>query len=149
MPRRRSTRLLILAIIVGLSGSLAYTAATRLAQSHAAAPPVAVAAPVDSVTLVAGEPNTLAIPAAVAQAMGVRTAEVETAPSQRPLVLSGSLGLDPNKLISIHTRFPGEVMSIGMVLDKSLSQAPLSPGEAPRMRPCNSAIPSKRINSWP
>ena len=40
---------------------------------------------------------------------------VEQAPSPEPLRLPGSLGLDPNLLVPVHSRFPGEVARLATV----------------------------------
>jgi cobalt-zinc-cadmium efflux system membrane fusion protein len=47
------------------------------------------------------------------KSLGVRVAEVKSAPSLLPLRLPGSLFLDPNRLVRVHSRFSGEAVSIG------------------------------------
>ena len=45
--------------------------------------------------------------------VGIRTAEVLQAPPPEPLKLPGSILLDPNRLVRVHSRFPGELVSLG------------------------------------
>ncbi len=72
-----------------------------------------------SVALVEGHPNTLrfVIPEAVKE-LQIQTAKVEQA---RPgvLELNGSLGPDTDRLLPVRSRFPGEVMEIGQVQDRT------------------------------
>ena len=51
-------------------------------------------------------------PEAVA-AIGLRLVEVEHAPAPEPLRLPGYLLVDPNTLVPIHSRFPGQVITLG------------------------------------
>jgi cobalt-zinc-cadmium efflux system membrane fusion protein len=46
-------------------------------------------------------------------AIGLKFVEVEHAPAPEPLRLPGYLLVDPNSLVPIHSRFPGEVVRIG------------------------------------
>lgn len=48
-----------------------------------------------------------------AEILGLKVAEVKQAPRPEPLRLPGSLFLDPNRLVHVHSRFNGEVVSIG------------------------------------
>jgi cobalt-zinc-cadmium efflux system membrane fusion protein len=52
------------------------------------------------------DPNT-------ARQLGVTIDEVRRAPSTSRLRLTGSLFIDPSRLVHIHARFPGEVVAIG------------------------------------
>lgn len=45
--------------------------------------------------------------------IGLKFVEVEHAPAPEPLRLPGYLLVDPNSLVPIHSRFPGEVVQIG------------------------------------
>lgn len=51
--------------------------------------------------------------------LGLRLAEVRSAPAPEPLRLPGSLFLDPNRLIHVHSRFGGEAVSIGQAVDEN------------------------------
>src|SRR5256885_12959561 len=58
--------------------------------------------------------KTLAVPCAVRRALDIRTTEVVTASRPRTLPpLTGCLALDTNRLVRVHTRFAGEVVSLG------------------------------------
>jgi len=59
--------------------------------------------------------------------VGIDTAVVEAAPPPEPLKLPGSILLDPNRLVRIHSRFPGELVSLGHP-----ATSPLNPGTEPR-----------------
>jgi cobalt-zinc-cadmium efflux system membrane fusion protein len=67
--------------------------------------------------LVPGTTDTLSVSDEAMRTLGVSTAPAEPAPPPEPLRLSGSLLLDSNKLAHVHTRFPGEVVKIGTVID--------------------------------
>jgi cobalt-zinc-cadmium efflux system membrane fusion protein len=54
---------------------------------------------------------------------GVKTQAVRQSPSPQPLRLPGSLFLDPNRLIHVHCRFPGEVVLLGEVEEKGQRRA--------------------------
>lgn len=68
--------------------------------------------------------DALELPADVVKALGVKTAEVIPAPPPEPLKLDGSLFLDANRMVHIHTRFAGEVVELG-----ELEAAPPVPGD--------------------
>jgi cobalt-zinc-cadmium efflux system membrane fusion protein len=69
-----------------------------------------------SAALVAGEPDTVRLPADVAKKVGMRAVPVEPAGEPRAVELSGSLAFDTDHLARVHTRFPGEVVEISPVL---------------------------------
>jgi len=77
--------------------------------------------PALSVELVKGQPNTLSVPEAVQQSLGIRQGKTENivaaeAPRKpRPLVLPGSTALDDTKLSRVRTRFSAEVIEIHKV----------------------------------
>jgi cobalt-zinc-cadmium efflux system membrane fusion protein len=80
-----------------------------------------------AVELIPGKPHTLSVPQEVRTALGIRKGKAEQVTAARlptrtrPLVLSGSTALDPNRLMRIRARFaPAEVVSIGEVADFSL-----------------------------
>jgi len=69
----------------------------------------------------------------VVAALGIKTSRVETAPKHERLNLSGSLFLDANRMVRVHGRFGGEVVSVGLVVADG-TPAPLNsppPGARP------------------
>lgn len=76
-------------------------------------------------SLVPKAPETLELPVDVVKALGVKTAKVIAAPPPEPLKLDGSLFLDANRMVHIHTRFAGEVVELG-----ELDSSPPAPGES-------------------
>jgi cobalt-zinc-cadmium efflux system membrane fusion protein len=73
-----------------------------------------------SVALDPTDPDTLrfVLPAAK-ETLGVRTTEVKKSTQPRLLELNGSLAPDTDKLLPVRSRFPGEVMEIGKVADRT------------------------------
>ena len=65
--------------------------------------------------LVKDKPETLRVSPDAVQAIQLKTTPVEQAPPPEPLQLPGSLGLDPNLLVPVHARFPGEVARLAEV----------------------------------
>ena len=63
--------------------------------------------------VVAGDSPTVRLSSEAEAALGVKTAAVRTAPHGDSLMLTGSLLLDSNRLAYVHSRFSGEVVSIG------------------------------------
>lgn len=63
-----------------------------------------------------GEESMVVSPEAVAT-IGLEFVEVEAAPAPEPLRLPGYLLVDPNSLVPIHSRFPGEVVDIGTTVE--------------------------------
>lgn len=74
--------------------------------------------------------DTLRFTAEGMKTVGVETVEVQLAPPPEPLKLPGSVLLDPNRLVRIHSRFPGELVSLGTV--SSHFAAPAGPHAQPR-----------------
>ncbi|HEY2250802.1 MAG TPA: efflux RND transporter periplasmic adaptor subunit [Planctomycetaceae bacterium] len=70
---------------------------------------------VPRIEIVAGRPDTIRFTDEAYQTLGVQTVEVQPAPPPDPLRLPGSLVLDPNRLVRIHSRFTGELIQIGNV----------------------------------
>jgi cobalt-zinc-cadmium efflux system membrane fusion protein len=77
------------------------------------------ARPAQRVEVVAGQPETIRFSDEAFQTLAVRTVEVEPAPPPDPLRLPGSLMLDPNRLVRVHSRFTGELVRIGTVGENS------------------------------
>jgi len=67
------------------------------------------------VEVVADRPNTIRFSDEAYMTLAIRTVEVELAPPPDPLRLPGSLVLDPNRLVRVHSRFTGELAKIGTV----------------------------------
>src|SRR5262249_43271319 len=67
------------------------------------------------VEVVAGQPDTIRFTNEAFETLAVRTVAVELAPPPEPLRLPGSLQLDPNRLVRVHSRFTGELVSIATV----------------------------------
>ncbi len=65
--------------------------------------------------LVPDKPDTIRIAPEAVKAIALKTTAVEQAPRPDPLRLPGSLGLDPNLLVPVHSRFPGEVARLATV----------------------------------
>jgi cobalt-zinc-cadmium efflux system membrane fusion protein len=79
--------------------------------------------------LVEGEPDAVRLPPGVVTTLGIATAPVRVPERSRILELSGSLALDTSLLAHVHTRFDGEVVELGTVVD------PGSAGGTPVRRP--------------
>jgi cobalt-zinc-cadmium efflux system membrane fusion protein len=65
------------------------------------------------VEIVRGHPETLQFSRESYNKLQIRTVEVKPAPPPEPLRLPGSLQLDPDRLIKIHSRFTGELVRVG------------------------------------
>src|SRR5487761_1233499 len=63
--------------------------------------------------LVPGRPDTLEVSEEAVKSIDLQTFHVAAAHAPDPLRLPGSLGLDPNRLVPVHSRFPGEVVKLG------------------------------------
>ncbi len=68
----------------------------------------------ESVSVVPGRADALSFQdSSVLERLQVEVGEVALAGHPEPLRLPGSLLLDPNRVVRVHSRFPGEVVSIG------------------------------------
>jgi cobalt-zinc-cadmium efflux system membrane fusion protein len=68
--------------------------------------------------LVDGSPATLRFTSTEAlELLAVRVQDVSAAPPPRTVRLHGTLAIDPNRLVHVHSRFPGEVVTIGQRTD--------------------------------
>lgn len=65
--------------------------------------------------IVEGRVDTIRFDPAVYEQQGIRTVAVRSAPPPEPLRMAGSLVIDPNRLIRVHSRFSGEVVAIKML----------------------------------
>jgi cobalt-zinc-cadmium efflux system membrane fusion protein len=120
--RIKSTGVVILALAV-LGAFLAYVMGVPIPGlgGRESEPTVQQAAP-PKIELLPGSPHTVSVPADVRESLGMRragadrlaTAEAPTA--ARPLVMSGSTGLDPTGLMRLRARFaPAQVVQLGQV----------------------------------
>lgn len=82
-------------------------------QLRSAAHAVSVPDPVPRVSLVPGQPDTVSVPEDVIRSMGMTFGEVTSALPMEPLKLDGSLFLDTNSMVHVHSRFSGDAVEIG------------------------------------
>ena len=97
-----------------LAGFAAAMIATTLPRQNQAAVP-AESPHVSSLRIVPGTSDSLELSEQLVHSLGVRAVQVKTAASHDRLNLSGSLFLDSNRMVRVHSRFAGEVVSIGTV----------------------------------
>lgn len=104
---------LILLALVGIAA-----AATPYVKDwlKASAPhPSADVAATNSIELVPQKHGAFVISNELKQTMGIETAPVKKAEQTRPLRLSGTLALDANHMVRVHSRFAGEIREIGTI----------------------------------
>jgi membrane fusion protein, heavy metal efflux system len=97
-----------LLIVGAAAAAVAISTTTNRGQVAAATPPL----PTPSLRLVPGSNNKLELSPQLIQSLGVRTAVVESAKGHDQLRLNGSLFLDSNRMVRVHSRFAGEVVSV-------------------------------------
>jgi cobalt-zinc-cadmium efflux system membrane fusion protein len=111
---KRDARGKVLALILaavclaGLGGAVIAFTWRPASQSVASKPPGAIYA----LRLAPGSINTLELSAQLINALGMRTVQVQSAANHDHLVLSGFLSFDPNRMVRVHSRFGGEVVSM-------------------------------------
>jgi membrane fusion protein, heavy metal efflux system len=71
--------------------------------------------------LVPGTPDTLRVAPAAVKSMGVQVVKAHAVSKPRLLELQGSLALDTNQLVRVHSRFSGEVIEISETTDYAAS----------------------------
>jgi cobalt-zinc-cadmium efflux system membrane fusion protein len=71
--------------------------------------------PPQPLRLVSGTISTLELSSHLVNALGMRTVQVQSAANHERLTLSGKLSFDPDRFVRVHSRFPGEVISIAHV----------------------------------
>jgi cobalt-zinc-cadmium efflux system membrane fusion protein len=75
---------------------------------------IPVEVPPGTIQLVEGKSGAMRISKEVVKSLGGVTASVVVAPSPESLKLSGSLFVNPNRMVRVHARFAGEVIAIGV-----------------------------------
>ena len=65
------------------------------------------------ICLVPGRPDTIRLSSELTHRLGFAIAQVQQAPPPEPMRFAGSLFLDPTRLVAVHSRCAGQVMSIG------------------------------------
>ncbi len=103
---RRWTAALVAVAVIAVGGVVV------AARRHGVATPVKRADAAPAVVLGAGD--TLRLSHQVTQSLGIRMVQATSACRRDHLTLSGSLFLDPNRLVHVHSRFAGEVVSMGV-----------------------------------
>jgi cobalt-zinc-cadmium efflux system membrane fusion protein len=116
-------------VFVGLglcvvAGALAFATYSPARPTAAIAPEAA-----PSMRLLPGSTNTLELTPQLIGNLGVRTAKVASAAGHERLKLSGSLLLDSNRMVRVHSRFSGEVASIANNQANSGAARPLRLGD--------------------
>ena len=79
------------------------------------AEPSSAEASASSTELVSGQSGAIRLASGVAERLGVRTTEVQTANKPVIVELPGTLSFDADRLSHVHARFAGEVVEIGVV----------------------------------
>jgi cobalt-zinc-cadmium efflux system membrane fusion protein len=118
-PRRISSKIwwgaAVLLVAVGAIATVAWRSrpaeVADKAGTHAAEAENALQ--VEPPQLVPGCKDTLRCSAQVMKSLGVSMVQAKPAGKHDRLQLAGSLFLDPNRLVHVHARFPGEVVTIG------------------------------------
>ena len=85
------------------------------------------------VELVGSAPDMIFLPENIVKMLGVSLVEARSAGEPRLLEMQGSLALDTNKLVRVHSRFAGEVIEIATVAD---DEAPHAKGQQGRRPLC-------------
>lgn len=123
----RSGRILkTLFFVLGLCGAgLLFLSLSSSLARHGSAKDEVPFATLPGARLVPGTTDSLELSADAIHSLDIHTYEVKVARSHEHLRFAGSLFLDPNRLARVHSRFPGEVVSIG----------PVKPGADPATDP--------------
>src|SRR5437588_410199 len=91
------------------------TGARLRPRADQASPPPEPDTPKLTAELVEGQPDTLRVPNDVVHSLAVQTAAAHEATAPQPLELAGSLALDTDRMVRVHSRFAGEVVELGKV----------------------------------
>jgi cobalt-zinc-cadmium efflux system membrane fusion protein len=103
-------RLITVVLVLAFFGAalLAYPWLARLLK-----PPEAVRHNKGSLLFTLKGDETIQVSPEAVASIGLKFVEVDHAPAPEPLRLPGYLLVDPNSLVPVHSRFPGEVVRIG------------------------------------
>ena len=128
--RKRNNRqgriLKTLVFVLGLCGAgLLFLSLSSSLARHGSAKDEVPAIAFRGTRLVPGSTDSLELSAEAVHSLDIHAYEVIVARSHEHLRFAGSLFLDPNRLARVHSRFPGEVVSIG----------PVKPGADPATDP--------------
>src|SRR5262245_56979203 len=108
---RLPARLLVGTCLVGAIAAVAvYFALETPGQQSAQTQPTANTPGPDSLRVVDSRDGTVELTPQLIRTLGVRTSQVQPAGSHDRLRLSGSLILDSNRMVRVHSRFAGEVV---------------------------------------
>ena len=115
VKRRRLRGILLLVAAIVAAPAIYYAAAGWPAPGGATAAESGDAQQRQSVgaQLVAKMPDTLRLEPATVKSLGVQVVVAEAVTKPRLLELQGSLALDTNQLVRVHSRFAGEVIDLG------------------------------------
>jgi cobalt-zinc-cadmium efflux system membrane fusion protein len=97
--------------------------------------PVPPPDPGPRIELVSDDPPTVRVPPELLGTQRFRTAAVTDAPAPEPLRLPGSIVLDPNRHVRVHSLFAGQVVKVGLRGDMSNTSARLSGTPETGLRP--------------
>ena len=111
--RTRFVLLLVVAIVLAPAVYYAFTARPTLGGTAAVENGVVQEPQSTGAQLVAKMPDTLHLEPATVKSLGVRVVAAQAVTQPRLLDLQGSLALDTNKLVRVHSRFAGEVIALG------------------------------------
>lgn len=98
------------------AGAGAYVMTKRgevAAKPEADAPAAAAIDGEPHVTLATDRLDTIVVPSEIMGRLGIRVSTVEAVSQAQPLRMPGSLMLDANRLVRVHSRFEGHVVSLG------------------------------------
>ncbi|HEX4146254.1 MAG TPA: efflux RND transporter periplasmic adaptor subunit [Pirellulales bacterium] len=113
---RRGRILRTLFFVLGLCGAgLLFLSLSSSLARHGSAKDDVPPSMLHGVRLVPGTTDSLELSAEAVHSLDIHTYEVLVARNHEHLRFAGSLFLDPNRLARVHSRFPGEVVSIGPV----------------------------------
>jgi len=115
---------LALVLLAGAVGAIAFTTMSQNGTVVAAGPAVT-----PSLRLVPGSTNKLELSPQLIHSLGVHTISVQSARMHDHLRLNGSLFLDSNRMVRVHSRFAGEVVSLADCKENNHVTRPLRLGD--------------------
>jgi cobalt-zinc-cadmium efflux system membrane fusion protein len=119
VKRRKMKAIMLLAAVIVVAPAIYFTVASLPAPAGATAAENGAAQEQPSLgaRLVAKMPDTLQLEPATVRSLGVQVVAAQAVTQPRLLDLQGSLALDTNKLVRVHSRFAGEVIAVGEMPD--------------------------------